>query len=33
MLDTAQKILDAGRSKEVDDQIMSIKEVLRLIPE
>lgn len=33
MLGTAQKILDAGRSKEVDDQIMSIKEVLRLIPE
>lgn len=33
MLDTAQRILDAGRSKEVDDQIMSIKEVLRLIPE
>ena len=33
MLDTAQRILDARRSKEVDDQIMSIKEVLRLIPE
>lgn len=33
MLDTAQKILDNGRSKEVDEDIMSIKEVLRLIPE
>jgi len=33
MLDTATKILENGRSKEVDDQIMSIKEVLSLIPE
>lgn len=33
MLGTAQKILEAGRSKEVDEEIMSIKEVLRLIPE
>lgn len=33
MLNTAQKILDNGRSKEVDDEIMSIKDVLRLIPE
>lgn len=33
MLSTAQKILDNGRSKEVDDEIMSIKDVLRLIPE
>ncbi|HMR49654.1 MAG TPA: phosphoenolpyruvate mutase [Arachnia sp.] len=33
MLNTAQRILDAGRSKEVDDEIMSIKDVLRLIPE
>lgn len=33
MYDTALKILQNGRSKEVDDQIMSIKEVLRLIPE
>lgn len=32
MLSTAQKILDNGRSKEVDDEIMSIKDVLRLIP-
>lgn len=33
MLQTAEKILEAGRSKEVDDEIMSIKDVLRLIPE
>lgn len=33
MLNTATKILSAGRSKEVDDEIMSIKEVLSLIPE
>jgi len=33
MLNTAQKILDNGRSKEVDEEIMSIKDVLRLIPE
>lgn len=33
MLHTAEKILSARRSKEVDDEIMSIKEVLRLIPE
>lgn len=32
MYNTAQKILDNGRSKEVDDEIMSIKDVLRLIP-
>ena len=33
MLHTAEKILECGRSKEVDSQIMSIKEVLALIPE
>ena len=33
MYHTAEHILQAGRSKEVDDEIMSIKEVLRLIPE
>jgi len=33
MYQTAQKILENGRSKEVDDEIMSIKDVLRLIPE
>ena len=33
MMNTAQKILDSGRSKEVDDEIMSIKDVLKLIPE
>lgn len=33
MYHTAVKILENGRSKEVDDEIMSIKEVLRLIPE
>ncbi len=33
MLNTAQRILDCGRSKEVDDEIMSIRDVLRLIPE
>ena len=33
MWNTAQTILEHGRSKEVDDQIMPIKEVLRLIPE
>lgn len=33
MLRTATKILENGRSKEVDDEIMSIKEVLSLIPE
>lgn len=33
MLHTAETILACGRSKEVDDQIMSIKEVLTLIPE
>jgi len=33
MLKTATKILECGRSKEVDDEIMSIKEVLALIPE
>ncbi len=32
MLHTAEKILECGRSKEVDDQCMSIKEVLSLIP-
>ncbi|MDD3692599.1 MAG: phosphoenolpyruvate mutase [Oscillospiraceae bacterium] len=32
MLHTAKKILECGRSKEVDDQCMSIKEVLSLIP-
>ena len=29
---TANKILECGRSKEVDDEIISIKEVLELIP-
>jgi phosphoenolpyruvate phosphomutase len=33
MLTTAQRILDCRRSKEVDDEIMSIKNVLSLIPE
>lgn len=33
MLHTAEKVLASGRSKEVDDEIMPIKEVLRLIPE
>lgn len=33
MLQTATKILECGRSKEVDEQIMSIQEVLSLIPE
>ncbi|MEA5051832.1 MAG: phosphoenolpyruvate mutase [Propionicimonas sp.] len=33
MLHTAQKILDSRRSKEVDDEIMSIKDVLKLIPQ
>lgn len=33
MLRTATKILDAGRSKEVDDEIMSIRDVVSLIPE
>ena len=33
MLQTAQRILDCRRSKEVDDEIMSIKDVLSLIPE
>lgn len=33
MLSAATKILEHGRSKEVDDEIMSIKEVLSLIPE
>ena len=33
MMKTAVKILECGRSKEVDDEIMSIKEVLTLIPE
>lgn len=33
MLQTAAKILECGRSKEVDDQIMSIQEVLTLIPD
>lgn len=33
MLNTAMKILENGRSKEVDDEIMPIKDVLRLIPE
>lgn len=33
MLSAATKILENGRSKEVDDEIMSIKEVLSLIPE
>jgi phosphoenolpyruvate phosphomutase len=32
MLHTAETILKSGRSKEVDDSCMSIKEVLRLIP-
>ena len=33
MLHTAEKILKHGRSKEVDQECMSIKEVLSLIPE
>lgn len=33
MLHTALKILECSRSKEVDSEIMSIKEVLSLIPE
>lgn len=33
MLHTAQRILACGRSKEVDEEIMSIKDVLSLIPE
>ena len=33
MVDTATTILKCGRSKEVDDRCLSIKEVLRLIPE
>ena len=33
MLRTAEKILKYGRSKEVDQDCMSIKEVLSLIPE
>lgn len=33
MLHTAEKILKYGRSKEVDQECMSIKEVLSLIPE
>jgi phosphoenolpyruvate phosphomutase len=33
MVDTATKILRYGRSLEVDQQIMSIKEVLSIIPE
>lgn len=33
MLKTAKKILECGRSKEVDAEIMPIKEVLTLIPE
>jgi len=33
MMKTAVKILECGRSKEVDDEIMSIKEVLTLITE
>lgn len=32
MVNTAKKILECGRSKEVDDVCLSIKEVLRLIP-
>lgn len=33
MYNTAQKILECGRSKEVDDVILPIKDVLALIPE
>jgi len=33
MMRTAHRILECGRSKEVDDEIMSIKEVLSIIPE
>lgn len=33
MLSTATRILENGRSMEVDDELMSIKDVLRLIPE
>ncbi|AQP46226.1 phosphoenolpyruvate mutase [Tessaracoccus aquimaris] len=33
MFNTAKKILECGRSKEVDDEIMPIKDVLKLIPE
>jgi hypothetical protein len=32
MKHTADTILECGRSKEVDDDIISIKEVLSLIP-
>lgn len=32
MLDTATRILENGRSLEVDDELMSIKDVLKLIP-
>lgn len=32
MVNTAKKILECGRSKEVDEVCLSIKEVLRLIP-
>ena len=32
MVDVAKSILDNERSKEVDDQCMSIKDILTLIP-
>jgi phosphoenolpyruvate phosphomutase len=32
MKHTAETILESGRSKEVDDEIISIKEVLSIIP-
>jgi phosphoenolpyruvate phosphomutase len=33
MMNTARSILENGRSKEVDQSLLSIKEVLSLIPE
>jgi phosphoenolpyruvate phosphomutase len=33
MLTTARTILESGRSAEVDSEIMSIKEVLSIIPD
>ena len=32
MLDTAKKILKFGRTKEIDKNLISIKEILELIP-
>jgi phosphoenolpyruvate phosphomutase len=33
MMDVAENILQHGRSKEVDDKVMGIKQILKLIPE